>query len=136
VALPGPNVVNLVTMIGRLLRGPLGAAAAFSGLVAPAIAINALLVAMILPLSGRPEVIAILAGLAAAATGLAIINAGQMAHLHLRRIPDIVLALVTVIVVIAVRPPLIVSMVVFGGVGIALHYFHRARSARESGDSR
>ena len=126
-ALPGPNVVNLVTMLGRLLRGPWGAAAAFTGLILPAIFANAVIVALILPQTNRPEFLGILAGLSAAATGLAIANAGQMVHLHLRNIPDIVITLAAVVFVLVLKPPLVASIVIFGGIGIALHYFRRVR---------
>lgn len=133
-ALPGPNVVNLVVMLGRLLRGTAGAAVAFVGLIAPAILANALLVMFVLQQAESRALTGVLAGFGAAAAGLSIANAGQMARAHLRRTVDIGLAVLATVVMIWLRPPLVVAIVVFGSLGVAAHYRSARRSMQESTD--
>lgn len=134
-ALPGPNVVNLVVMLGRLLRGTTGAALALVGLVAPAILANGLLVMFVLHQAESPAVTGILAGFGAAAAGLSIANAGQMARAHLRQVFDIGLALLAVVAMIWLRPPLVVAIAVFGSLGVASHYVSARRSMGEPTDA-
>lgn len=134
-ALPGPNVVNLVVMLGRLLRGTVGGLLALVGLIAPAIGANALLVMFVLRRSESPAITGILAGFGAAAAGLSIANAGQMARAHLRRVFDISLALLAVVVMIWLKPPLAAAIAVFGSLGVAAHFLHARRSVEESTDA-
>ena len=129
-ALPGPNVVNLVVMLTRLLRGVRGAALGFIGLIFPAIAANVILVAFILGAAGGSAFSAILAGFGAAAAGLSIANAGQMGRAHLRWPVDLLLAIAAVGLILWLRPSLLVAIALFGSVGIALHYL-KARRAQE-----
>lgn len=121
-ALPGPNVVNLVVMLGRLLRGTSGAALALVALISPAILANALLVMFVLRRSEDPALTGILAGFGAAAAGLSIANAGQMARTHIRRVFDIALAVAAAVTMIWLRPPLVVTIGVFGSIGVTVHY--------------
>lgn len=134
-ALPGPNVVNLVVMLGRLLQGTTGAALALVGLIAPAIAANALLVMFVLRRAESQAVTGVLAGFGAAAAGLSIANAGQMARAHLRRVFDIGLAVLAATVMIWLRPPLAVAIAVFGSLGVAAHYVSARRSLGEPTDA-
>lgn len=127
--LPGPNVVNLVVMLGRHLRGVSGGLIALAGIVLPAIVANMLLVAF---LFSRPEGTALagtLAGFGAAAAGLSVANAGAMGWHHLKWPPDLALAVVAAAVVIWLRPPLLVAIVGFGAVGVGIHLL-RARRGR------
>lgn len=133
-ALPGPNVVNLVVMLGRLLRGTLGGVVALAGLLAPAILANALLVAVVLRQAESAAVTGVLAGFGAAAAGLSIANAGQMARAHLRKAFDITLALLAVVAMIWLRPPLVVAIAVFGSLGVGAHFLGARRAVEESTD--
>ena len=129
--LPGPNVINLVVMLARSLRGPWGALMGFTGLVLPAIAANALLVMLLLSREQSAALTAILAGFGAAGAGLSVANAVEMGRLHVRWLPDIVLSAVAAVTTIALKPPLLLVILVFGGAGIVLHLVRdrRARAA-------
>ena len=129
-ALPGPNVINLVLMLSRLLHGTLGAVLGFIGLVFPAIAANILLVAIILGRAGGSAFTAILAGFGAAAAGLSIANAAQMGRAHLRWSVDIVLTVAAVVLILWLKPSLLVAIAVFGSLGVLLHYL-KARRAQD-----
>lgn len=133
--LPGPNVVNLVVMLGRQLHGTAGAAVALVGLLGPAVAANALLVMFVLQRAESAAVTGVLAGFGAAAAGLSIANAGQMARVHLRRTFDILLTLVAAVTMIWLRPPLVVAIVVFGSIGVAAHYLRARRDLEEPTDA-
>lgn len=133
--LPGPNVINLVVMLGRLLRGARGAALAFIGLVSPAIVANALLVAFVLQRASGPAFTGLLAGFGAAAAGLSIANAVQMTRAHLRRLPDIALAIVAAVTIVWFRPSLLVAIAVFGTLGIVWHYAIARRDVEEHADA-
>ena len=127
--LPGPNVVNLVVMLTRLLRGVRGAALGFSALILPAIAANIALVAYILAHAKTPEFNAILFGFAAAAAGLSVANAGQMGKAHLRWVVDMVLTIVAIGFILWLELPLLEAILLFGSLGILLHFL-RARRAQ------
>lgn len=133
-ALPGPNVVNLVVMLGRQLRGTVGAALALVALISPAILANALLVMFVLRRSENPALTGILAGFGAAAAGLSIANAGQMARTHIRRIFDIGLTIAAAVTMIWLRPPLVLAIGVFGSIGVAVHYVIERRAAEARTD--
>jgi chromate transporter len=128
--LPGPNVVNLVVMLTRLLRGVRGATLGFTALVLPAIAANIALVAFILGHAEGSAFNAILAGFGAAAAGLSVANAGQMGRVHLRWAVDIALTIAAIGFILWLKPSLLVAILLFGSVGILLHY-RRARRADE-----
>lgn len=133
--LPGPNVVNLVVMLGRLLRGPVGAFLALLGLIVPAIVANALLVMFVLQRASGSGFTACLAGFGAAAAGLSIANAGQMAKAHLRHVLDAMLALVAVATILWLRPTLLVAIAIFGSLGVISHYVIARRAVEEVTDA-
>lgn len=124
--MPGPNVINLVVMLSRTIRGPLGAVAGFLGLVLPAIAANAILVMFVLSREEGRTLTALLAGFGAAGAGLSVANAAQMGRVHVRRITDIGLATVAAVTVVVLKPPLLLVILVFGALGIGMH-LRRAR---------
>lgn len=126
--LPGPNVVNLIVMLGRRLHGVVGGLIACAGLVLPAITANILLVAFVLSRPQGTPVVGLLAGLGAAAAGLSVANAAAMGRHHLRWPPDLLLAAVAVAAVVWWRPPLLVAILVFGGVGVLLHLVKARRA--------
>ncbi|MHB1165663.1 MAG: chromate transporter [Candidatus Nanopelagicales bacterium] len=132
-ALPGPNVINLVLMLGRLLRGTLGAILGFTGLVFPAVVANIALVAFVLGRAGGAGFNAVLAGCGAAAAGLSIANAGQMGRAHLRRPMDIGLTVVAVGLILWLKPSLVVAIALFGGLGVGLHYLKARRAQAANG---
>lgn len=132
-ALPGPNVINLVLMLTRLLRGTLGAVLGFAGLVFPAVLANILLVAFVLGRAGGPGFNAVLAGFGAAAAGLSIANAGQMGRAHLRNPLDIGLTVAAVGLILWLKPSLLVAIALFGSLGVALHFLIAKRAQEAQG---
>jgi chromate transporter len=131
-ALPGPNVINLVLMLTRLLKGTLGAVLGFIGLVTPAILANALLVAFVLGRAGGSAFNAVLGGFGAAAAGLSIANAGQMGRAHLRTWLDIGLTVIAIAVIIVFKPSLLLAIAVFGSAGVLMHYLLARRAAPQA----
>jgi chromate transporter len=87
--LPGPNIVNFSVVFGRQMGGTVGALVALVGLVGPPF----LLVLILSVLYGRYGDIAalqrVLAGVAAAAAGLAISTGVKMAEPLLRQRPGL-----------------------------------------------
>jgi chromate transporter len=88
--LPGPNIVNFSVVFGREVAGTVGALVALVGLIGPPF----LLVLMFSVLYGRYGDIAalqrLLAGVAAAAAGLAISTGVKMAEPLIRQRPGLV----------------------------------------------
>jgi chromate transporter len=70
--LPGPNVVNLSFYLGGRFRGPLGAAAAFTGLMAAPMVIGLCLAGLYAEFGDDPIVRRAFVGISAAAAGLLI----------------------------------------------------------------
>jgi chromate transporter len=68
--LPGLNSVNVAIIAGRKLAGPAGAIAAAVGLVIPGAVILCVLGVLYARFRNHPDVVAALAGIAAAAVGL------------------------------------------------------------------
>ncbi len=68
--LPGLNSTNVAVIVGRKLRGPLGALAAVVGLIFPGAVLLIILGLLYSRFSQNPDVAAALAGVAAAAVGL------------------------------------------------------------------
>lgn len=68
--LPGLNSTNVAIIVGRKLRGPLGAICAALGLILPGAAILIVLGLLYNKFRHNPDVAAALAGVAAAAVGL------------------------------------------------------------------
>lgn len=68
--LPGLNSTNVAVIVGRKLRGPLGALCATLGLILPGAAILIVLGLLYSKFRHNPDVAAALAGVAAAAVGL------------------------------------------------------------------
>jgi chromate transporter len=76
--LPGPNVVNLSFYLGGRFRGPLGAAAAFTGLMAAPMVIVLSLATLYAEFGDAPVVRRAFVGISAAAAGLLIAAALKM----------------------------------------------------------
>jgi len=77
--LPGPNVVNVSVVVGSRLRGPAGALAAVSGLMAVPLLVVLVLGALYARFGQAPAVDALLRGVGPAAVGLFIATGLKMA---------------------------------------------------------
>ena len=81
---PGPNAINLAVLIGTALRGGPGALAALLGMVGPPAVLVLALGAGLAALHDMPALGPIMAGLGAAAIGLALANAFELSRRNLR----------------------------------------------------
>jgi chromate transporter len=127
--LPGANFVNVAVAVGARFRGWKGSLAALAGiLVAPA-ALSVVLASLFMRYAANPVVDRAMAAVAAAAAGLVVGTAAKMAGPVIRK--DAVLALPTGLGVLVaagfLRWPLLLVLLVLGGLGLGLAWLRRAR---------
>jgi chromate transporter len=129
-ALPGVNVANLSIWLGYQCRGTLGALIALIGVVLPPAVVIVLIGDALFRLSAYPSIGALLAGVAAAATGLSL-SVGVRAGRHASRdTASILLFAATLIGALVFHFSAIVLVGVFAPIGIGLAF---ARARREQG---
>ncbi len=129
-ALPGVNVANLAIWLGYQCRGTLGALIALLAVVLPPAVLIVLIGDALLRLSAYPVFAALLAGIAAAATGLSL-SVGVRAARHASRdIVSILLLAATMIGASVFHLSVVVLVGVFAPIGIGLAF---ARTRREQG---
>jgi len=126
--LPGPNILNLAIYCGQRVRGIPGAIAAFLGASVPPFAIILIAGALYFKFSSNPFVQGALRGCAAGALGLTIGNALELSWDERSDWIRIALLAVTALTVSFLHMPLLMVLVVFGGLGIA-HEYRRWRQA-------
>ncbi|MBV9717874.1 MAG: chromate transporter [Candidatus Eremiobacteraeota bacterium] len=120
--LPGPNILNLALYCGQRVRGIPGAIAAFIGASIPPFIIVLIAGALYFKFSTNPYVYGGLRGCAAGALGLTIGNALELTWDERTEWVRIVLVAVTAVAVSFLKMPLLLVLVVFGGIGIAREY--------------
>lgn len=118
--LPGPNAVNLATMIGTVLRGGPGALAALLGMVGPPALLIVAFGAALELLKNQPALGPTMAGLGAAAIGLTFANAVQMTRSGARSPSGAALAVATAVAIGLFRLPLLLVLAVLVPVSLAL----------------
>jgi chromate transporter len=120
--LPGPNIVNLSIIYGTRLYGFWGAAAALVGLLAPPVVLMIIAGAIYARYGELPLFRGGLTGLAAAAAGLLIATAVQMAEPLVRkeRIPQLLVALAAFIAIGALQLSMLWTLLVLAPISIAL----------------
>src|SRR5215467_15945836 len=82
--LPGPNIVNLCAVFGVRVRGLPGALACLIGLLGPSVVLMIVAGTLYRRFGALPDMHGVLSGLAAAAAGMIIANAIQLAEPLLR----------------------------------------------------
>lgn len=127
--LPGPNILNLALYCGQKVRGLPGAAAAFLGASIPPFIIVLVVGALYFRFASNPFVQGGLRGCAAGALGLTIGNALELSWEERTDWVRILLLVVTALVVSLLKMPLLLVLVIFGGIGIVHEYL---RSRRKS----
>lgn len=120
--LPGPNILNLAIYCGQKVRGIPGAVAAFLGASLPPFLIVLAAGALYFKFASNPYVHGALRGCAVGALGLTIGNALELSWDERGSWVSIALLVVTAVVVSVFRMPLLLVLVVFGGIGIAYEY--------------
>jgi chromate transporter len=133
--LPGPNILNLALYCGQRVRGIPGAVAAFAGASLPPFVIVLIAGALYFAFAANPYVHGGLLGCAAGALGLTVGNALELTWDERGDWMRIVLVVVTALTVSFLRMPLLLVLVIFGGIGIVREYL-RSRKTRVSGSAR
>lgn len=127
--LPGPNILNLAIYCGQKVRGLPGAVAAFLGASVPPFVIILIAGALYFKYASNPYVHGGLRGCAVGALGLTLGNALELSWDERTDWVRILLLVATALVVSIFRMPLLLVLVVFGGIGI-VHEYLRARPKR------
>jgi chromate transporter len=123
--LPGPNIVNVSFYVGGRFRGPLGALAAFSGLmIAPTVIVVAL--GMLYARFGELAAVrGAFLGISAAAAGLVIAMGLKLAKPYRQRPVGIVFGLVAFGVVGLLRVPMAEALLALAPVSVAVAWVRR-----------
>jgi chromate transporter len=128
--LPGPNILNLAIYCGQRTRQLPGAAAAFIGASVPPFLIVLLAGALYFKYASNPYVHGALRGCAVGALGLTIGNALELSWDERDDWIKIVLLVLTALVVGWLKMPLLLVLVIFGGVGIVHEYLKAQKKKR------
>ncbi len=120
--LPGPNILNLAIYCGQRTRKLPGAIAAFLGASIPPFLIVLIAGALYFKYATNPYVHGALRGCAVGALGLTIGNALELSWDERHDWIKISLLVLTAIVVGWIKMPLLLVLVIFGGVGIVHEY--------------
>ena len=128
--LPGPNILNLALYCGQRVRGVPGAIAAFLGASVPPFIIVLIAGALYFKFSANPFVQGALRGCAAGALGLTVGNALELTWDERTEWVRIALLIVTALTVSLLHMPLLLVLVIFGGIGMVHEYARSRRSKR------
>jgi chromate transporter len=120
--LPGPNILNLAIYCGQKVRGIPGAVAAFLGASVPPFIIVLVAGALYFKYASNPYVSGALRGCAVGALGLTVANALELSWDERGDWLRLVLLVVTAAAVSLFKMPLLLVMVLFGGLGVAYEY--------------
>ena len=126
---PGPNILNLAIFCGQRVRGVPGAIAAFLGASVPPFVIVMVAGALYFKYASNPYVHGALRGCAVGALGLTIGNALELSWDERGDWIRVALLVMTGIVVAAFKMPLLLVLLLFGGIGI----FNEYRRAQKKG---
>jgi chromate transporter len=127
--LPGPNILNLAIFCGQRARGVPGAIAAFLGASIPPLLIVLVAGALYFKYSENPFVRGGLRGCAVGALGLTVANALELSWDERNDWVKLLLLALTAVVVSLFKMPLLLVLVVFGGIGIMHEYLRSRRQA-------
>jgi chromate transporter len=127
--LPGPNIVNLSVVFGSRFRGPIGAAAAFLGLVGPPMILVTILGALYMRYGEVDAMRRILAGVSCGAVGLLISVVFKMLLPLVRRrdVPAFAILVGVFIAIGLARLPLQAVLLVAVPLSIAITFAVRRR---------
>lgn len=120
--LPGPNILNLAIYCGQRVRGIPGAVAAFLGASVPPFAIVLIAGALYFKYASNPYVHGALRGCAVGALGLTLGNALELSWDERTDWIRIALLIATAIAVSFFKMPLLLVLLLFGGIGIVHEY--------------
>jgi chromate transporter len=133
--LPGPNVSNLATIVGRRFHGACGAAAAVGGLYLAPTVITILLGYAYARWGSAPVTQRLFAGLMPVATGLVIATVLKLIMSLPRDVRNAVLVMATFVAIGLLKLPLLLVVAVLGPLGAWLMYRDLRAAAPESSSS-
>ena len=128
--LPGPNVINWAVCVGARFRGAAGAVSAVLGMILAPIAIVMILALLHSLYGDRPEVHALLRGIAPVAAGLLVATAIKMALTPRLYSWIAIFAIVSFLAVVAARLSLALVLGVLIPLSIAGAWWQRRRRVR------
>jgi chromate transporter len=128
--LPGPNILNLAIYCGQRTRKLPGAIAAFLGASIPPFLIVLVAGALYFKYATNPYVHGALRGCAVGALGLTIGNALELSWDERKDWIKISILVLTAVVVGWIKMPLLLVLVIFGGVGI-VHEYIKSRNIKK-----
>jgi chromate transporter len=123
--LPGPNIVNVSIYVGGRFRGPLGALAAFTGLMGAPTAIALVLGALYARFGDEAIVRGGFAGISAGAAGLVIATGLKMAAPYRRRPIGFAFGLLALGAVGPLRISMIAVLAVLAPLSVAVAWVRR-----------
>lgn len=119
--LPGLNSTNVSVIVGRKLRGPLGAVAAVLGMVLPGAVIVMVLGFAYVKFRRDPAVAVVLSGVAAAAVGLLLQVTLKIGWKQLVNLKDLVFVAVVFVLVGIFHVSLVVTLFFVAPLAVWLH---------------
>ncbi|MEO9264067.1 MAG: chromate transporter [Candidatus Baltobacteraceae bacterium] len=129
--LPGTNSANMSVIVGDVFCGPIGAVVAFLGMTLP----GAILVFVLAVGSGagrhNPIAHAALMGVTAGAVGILAAITFRTGKEQFVHFPDVLVVAVTFVGMSFLKIPLLVLVIVLGGIAV---FLHRPRQAAKATD--
>jgi chromate transporter len=124
--LPGGNIINFSVIFGGRLRGPLGSAAALTGLLGPPFILILIIGAIYAHYGDLPVLRRALTGVASAAAGLMMATVAKMARplFRNRAVVGPVIALATFLAIAIIHWPLPYVLLVIVPVSVAYAWRH------------
>lgn len=119
--LPGLNATNMAVLVGDKLRGPVGAAVAFTGIILPG---AIMILALTLLYASNPHNVAInaaLKGVGAASVGLLLAVTLQIGHKQLEHHLDLAFVIATLVLVSFVHVSLVIVLLILAPLAIFLY---------------
>lgn len=130
--LPGPNILNLAIYCGQKVHGIRGAIAAFLGASVPPFVIVLVAGALYFKFASNPYVHGALRGCAVGALGLTIGNALELSWDERGDWVRWLLLAATALCVAVFKMPLLLVLVLFGGIGVAREYQRSRKKKAET----
>ncbi|MCL6649027.1 MAG: chromate transporter [Chloroflexi bacterium] len=119
--LPGPNMVNIVAIIGQRFYGPLGAALATLAVLLPGTLLLVLLASALLAARDLPLVQHVLSAIAAGAVGLLVATAIRLAPGARGARYNVVVVLIVFALLVLLRWPLVLVVLLVGPLSVWLN---------------
>lgn len=127
--LPGLNSTNMSVIVGRKLRGPIGALVAVSGMVLPGAAIVTALGFAYAALRHDPKVAVVLTGVAAAAVGLLLQVTLKIGWKQLIRPQDLMFVVAVFVLVGVLHVSMVVTLATLAPLAI---WMNRPATAKDA----